>query len=183
MTIWFYSDPHFDHRSLVEGGTERHPVGARPDFKTVEEMNEALVERHNATVRPSDHVYCLGDFVMNKESLVKWASRLHGHKRIILGNHDLEKVELYLAAGFKKVMACRVLDDMLFTHFPIAPWSASRYRANVHGHCHVAKPLFYTAPNPDATGFLRAVRYINLSVEHTDYRPVSLETIAAWSRK
>ena len=178
-TIWFFSDPHYDHVSLVSGSAN-HPEPARGRFRTADEMGEFMVEQHNALVRPRDHYYCLGDFSMDVKALARWAPRLHGHGRIILGNHDLAKAQLYLQF-FKKVMAYREFDGMLFSHIPIAPWSM-RWRANVHGHCHEAKPLFYEVSDPDLVGFGRRVRYINISMERIHYRPVSLEQISKWSR-
>lgn len=180
MTIWFYSDPHFDQSSMVDGKYTIDGDKLRP-FETVEEMNETIVANHNAVVKPSDHVYCLGDFAMKKESVEKWAPRLNGHGRILLGNHDIFGYKFY-ARFFEKVGAYRYFDDLLFSHIPVAPWSCGA-RVNVHGHCHRSKPLFYDVPNPDARGFVKSQRYVNISLEHTNYRPVSLEEIRSWLRR
>lgn len=183
MTLWFSSDHHFDQASLFEKFVTGDGTKVR-DFSNLEEMNERMVEEHNKRVRPQDHWYCLGDFAMEKDSIGKWAPRLNGHKRIILGNHDIYPVEVYLKAGFKKVCAIRMFDLMWFTHMPVAPWSINTMRANVHGHSHRARPLFYTAVDPSAPeGFQTPKRYINISVENTNYRPVSLEELSVWSRK
>jgi calcineurin-like phosphoesterase family protein len=181
MTIWFYSDPHFDHAKLVDGTFLTEQGTPARSFASVTEMNETMVERHNAVVKPSDHVYCLGDFAIKKEAVATWAPRLHGHKRLILGNHDIYEAQFYLKY-FEKVMAYRVLDGLAFSHIPLAPWSIRSARANVHGHCHLAKPLFYEVPNPDEKGFVKAVKYIHLSVERINYAPVSLEQLQTWSR-
>lgn len=176
MTIWFWSDPHFDHAKLATGLAD----SPRP-FTTQAEMAQVLIERHNQFVKPSDHVYCLGDFCMNSKNVEQYAKQLHGHQRLILGNHEGQNIKDYLP-WFKKILAFREFDGMMFTHAPIAPWS-QRWRANVHGHCHKAKPLLYTAVNPDVDGHLKPSAYINISVENTGYRPVSLEEISAWSRR
>lgn len=181
MTLWFYSDPHLDHESLVRGSVS-HPVPARKGWDTAEQMAEQFVEAHNALVKPSDHSYCLGDFTMGKEAILKWAKRLNGHRRIILGNHDVHAMKLYQEA-FGKVCAMREFAGMLFTHIPIAPWSLGRWRANVHGHCHEKKPLFYQTGNPDIMGFSKPVQYVNISLENIHYRPVSLEQIEEWMRR
>lgn len=180
VRIWFYSDPHVDHQRLVQGGDGKPP--ARPQFKSADELAEYFVQEHNKLVRPQDHSYCLGDFAMGKEGVERWAPRLNGHRRLILGNHDVHELKFYLQF-FGKVCAMREFDGMIFTHIPIAPWSATRWRANVHGHCHNARPLFYSAANPDVEGFQEPARYINLSVENTGYRPVSLEQISQWSHQ
>lgn len=49
----YISDWHYGHNNILA-------FDNRP-FKTVEEMNAALVERWNAAVHPGDTVYVLGD--------------------------------------------------------------------------------------------------------------------------
>lgn len=156
MTIFFTSDTHFSHANII--GYCNRP------FSSVEEMDETIVDRWNAIVRPQDHIYHLGDVAMKRQHL-GIVKRLNGHKRLALGNHDIFAVEDYLAAGFEKVCAYRVLDGMMFSHIPIHPSSVGRFRANVHGHVHnnetIAKP------------------YLNVCVEVTNYTPRSLEDISA----
>lgn len=56
MSAFFTSDNHFSHTAIV-GYCER-------PFRDVEEMNEEMVRRWNEVVRPTDHVYHLGDFAL-----------------------------------------------------------------------------------------------------------------------
>lgn len=174
MTIWFYSDPHYgqDCSEWDKGRT----------FASVEEQDETMIERHNALVKPSDHVYCLGDFAMAKKDVERVVPRLNGHKRLIMGNHDIYTTDFYRKCGFQRVMAVRKFDHVpiWFSHFPIAPWCFGRQDANVHGHSHAKKPLRYTVINAeDKPGFVLPKVYINISVENTNYQPVSLEAIQA----
>lgn len=175
MTLWFYSDPHFgqDMSKFEHDGAKLRPM-AQP------EMDELIFDNYRALVKPQDHVYCLGDFAMSKEHAARAAARLHGHKRLILGNHDIHGAKFYLSLGFKKVVSERVFEDLLFTHRPVAPWSTGG-RINVHGHCHKSRPMFYTASNPEVVGYQKPERYINISMEWTNYRLVSLEMIREWA--
>lgn len=159
MTIFLISDTHFGHENIIG-------YCGRP-FSCAAEMDEALVDRWNAVVRPSDHVYHLGDVAMRKPHL-DIVKRLNGHKRLVFGNHDIFEAKHYLAAGFEKVMGTRVMDGLIFTHIPIHPGSMGRFRANVHGHVHNNEAL--TLP------------YINVSVEVIDYTPVALEVVSAVAR-
>jgi len=176
MTIWFYSDPHFGQDFTKFGNSTRPPA---------EELDELMIERHNAIVKPQDHVYCLGDFAMRKEVVERIAPRLHGHKRLILGNHDIFDAQFYLKCGFKRLCAVRKFDNIpiWFTHFPIHPGSFGLQIANVHGHVHEGKPLFWESADPEARGFVRRSRYINVCVERINYTPVSLETITQWASR
>lgn len=160
MTIFLISDTHFGHENIIG-------YCGRP-FACAAEMDEALVDRWNAVVRPSDHVYHLGDVAMKKPHL-DIVKRLSGHKRLVFGNHDIFEVKHYLAAGFEKVMGLRVLDGLIFTHIPIHHGSMGRFRANVHGHVHNNEAL--------------ALPYINVSVEVIDYTPVALEVVSARARE
>lgn len=155
MTIWLISDTHFGHENIIR-------YCGRP-FANAADMDEAIVERWNAVVQPSDHVYHLGDVCMRKPSLAI-VGRLNGKKRLIRGNHDILDTKDYLKAGFQEIHGVRVLDGVLFSHFPVHPGSLGRFAANAHGHIH-------QQPAPEG-------RYLNLCVEWTDYRPVPLEVVS-----
>lgn len=83
MAIFVCSDWHFMHQKsfLYE------PRG----FKTVEEMNEAIIQRHNEVVGPEDEVYSLGDEIMSDiDAGVKCLKRLNGRIHLIRGNHSTD---------------------------------------------------------------------------------------------
>lgn len=152
------------------------------DFASIEEMDETMIDRWNMVVKPSDHVYHLGDVAMKVSEMDRVMPRLKGHKRLVRGNHDIFPTEKYLKY-FDEIHGVRVFEGLLLSHIPIAPWSFGRWtKANVHGHVHLSEPLIYDVPTSRGeTGFSKMARYINLSVERTDYSPVSLETVRKWS--
>lgn len=80
--VWFSADWHFCHKSILTLGVGR-------PFATIEEHDEALIERHNALVAPEDTVWVLGDVAMGAigESLA-CCKRMNGRKILLLGNHD-----------------------------------------------------------------------------------------------
>jgi calcineurin-like phosphoesterase family protein len=52
-------------------------------------MDETLIQRWNAKVKPEDRVYHLGDFMFaQREQILAMINRLNGHKILIEGNHD-----------------------------------------------------------------------------------------------
>jgi calcineurin-like phosphoesterase family protein len=153
------SDTHFGHANILKFHNS-HGVYVRPGFKDVHEMDEHMIERWNAVVRPQDHVYHLGDVAMVANAL-PLCKRLHGHKRLVRGNHDIFRTRLYLAAGFSEIYGMRVLNNTMLTHAPIHPDSLGRFRGNLHGHIH-------EKPSP-------AGPYYNVSVERINYTPITLE--------
>lgn len=163
------SDTHFGHALMATG---RHEDGTplRP-WQTVEEHDEALIDRWNAVVQPHDRVYHLGDVTMKKRGLPQLA-RLHGRKCLIKGNHDVLRLRDY-QPYFDDVRAYRVFTDtpvrMILSHVPVHPQSLQRFRANVHGHLHHALVLGSDGlPDP---------RYRNVCLEHTDYAPLAFDQL------
>ncbi len=169
--IWFSSDPHFRHGNII--GYCNRP------FADAKEMDWVMVDRHNKVVMPSDHWYCLGDLSMMRPRFVKeQVGALNGHKRLIRGNHDIYRTREYLEIGFDEIYGVRVIDRIIFSHFPIQPSSLGTYVANVHGHIHQNDSPPPTLVKHPRLGE-RIVPYINISVEKINYTPVDLDWIKA----
>ncbi len=88
--LWITSDLHFCHdRDFIWG-----PRG----FKSVEEMNTAIVKNWNAVVGKEDHVIVLGDLMLNNnEKGLYLLKQLNGTLHLIRGNHDSDtRVKEYI---------------------------------------------------------------------------------------
>lgn len=178
MNTWFSSDPHFGHIKLATLFTTKSGQRAR-DFQTVEAMDEQIIRLHNERVAKDDRWICLGDFTMsdNPGRLEKYMSRLNGQAELVMGNHDCAKLEHY-QKWFKKVHAMLMVDNILFTHIPVAPWSLNyKIRGNVHGHVHTSAPLSYRAADPFENGLSKKKLYLNISMERTNYCPIDLARV------
>lgn len=175
--IWVISDTHFNHANILDF---RDDLGnkIRP-FSSVQEMNEKIVDRWNSMVKPGDIVYHLGDVAFgSKEEFAPLWNKLHGSKRLVVGNHDDIK---WLSSGgfFKKISMWRqfIEHGLVLTHVPINETGLVRLKSgeknqllvNVHGHIH---------HNPSPPG-----RYINVSCEATSYYPRNLEDLALEGRE
>lgn len=156
---WFISDTHFFHDNIIK-------FCQRP-FATAEHMNEHMIEQWNKLVKPQDNVYHLGDvglgFGGNDGKLNALLRRLNGHKRLIVGNHDNLKSPA-LQNNFEKIELWKGWKDEGFTcvHIPLEIEQLRDGDVCVHGHIH---------------NNLREGRYINVCVEHTNYRPVHMDEI------
>jgi calcineurin-like phosphoesterase family protein len=159
--IFFVSDTHFSHQGVC---VFTNAQGKMRPWDRAEDMDEALVENWNKIVKPQDKVYHLGDVAM-KRSAVAVVGRCNGHKRLVRGNHDIESTKYYLRF-FEEVYGTRVFDDMILSHIPLHPESIKPRWTNVHGHVHNNVP-------PDYYG----VKYLNVSIEYTDWRPLALEEV------
>ena len=66
-------------------------------FSSIQEMNEAVVERWNSVVKPDDIVYNLGDLALNDvQTAAKYIKQLNGKHFWIRGNHDTDNKVSYL---------------------------------------------------------------------------------------
>ena len=194
------ADTHFSHRNSWEKFKLPNGDPLRP-FTSNEEMDETMVERWNAKVKPGDHVYHLGDVGISKSS-IEICKRLNGKKRLVRGNHDHYDDKVYLEAGFQKLLGVRVfVDKFILSHIPLHPdCITDRFRACVHGHLHaneVMRPSSHAFSYVDPVTFEMSVRdkndhrrvlsktglqepdprYLCVSVEHTNYEPLSFEEV------
>lgn len=172
---FFTADLHLGHQRVLntairEDGSEQRPL-MRPDgvtplrhFTAVEEMNEALVEAWNAVVTPDDKVYVLGDVALSKRHLIH-LGRLNGKKTLVGGNHDTIGIKAYLPY-FRDIIGVKEMVDerLVLTHVPIHPACVDRFGTNVHGHLHAE----HIPDDP---------RYLCVSVEQTNYAPISLDEV------
>lgn len=179
MSTFLTSDTHFGHKNICSF-TNADGSKLRP-WDNVDEMDEALIKNWNEVVKPADLVYHLGDFCFPLKSL-SIAARLNGKKILIRGNHDKHKLKDYLQY-FEDIQGCLNLDQYLLTHIPIHPESLGRWKANIHGHLHSSKvkatllnhrDSIYNDPIASAS-VTEDARYINVSVEQTNFYPIAWE--------
>jgi calcineurin-like phosphoesterase family protein len=104
MDIYFSADHHFFHENI-------RTYCNRP-FVSGKEMNAVMIERWNATVKPDDIVYHLGDFafLLPLPRLKELVASLNGTKFLIKGNHD-KSISRMKEAGFRDGYR-----DLLFRH-------------------------------------------------------------------
>lgn len=176
--IFLVSDTHFGHERMAS--VFQNPDGSPVrGFKDADAMDEHMIARWNSVVRPQDKIYHLGDVAMGQQQIDRVMPRLNGHKRLVGGNHDTMQTKQYMRY-FEAIYGVRVLDHMVLTHIPIAPWSMERFRANIHGHVHSNYPKIYGVGSPNDDESMKINVYVNLSVERIEYTPVSLEEVAKW---
>lgn len=168
--IFFASDHHFSHEKLYSQFTDRRTGKfVRHEFANADEGNEAMIERHNAVVKPTDCVYFLGDVVFSKKHL-HLVGRMTGRKVLIKGNHDLLEAKEYLEY-FDDIRGSHQFKGMVITHIPVHPQSLGRWGFNVHGHLHTERIMNpKESDGPDE-------RYFNVSMEQINYTPISLEEV------
>lgn len=156
-TVWMSSDHHFFHKNIIRFAGRPHA--------SVDEMNQDMVDKHNAVVRPEDISILGGDIGFGPvDATNEILNEMNGYKILIIGNHDWEHKkatvkkyavnEMYMSYFIKWTQY-----DILITHAPFIATDMllnERLR-NIYGHIHEK-----TIDHP---------RYINMCVEHSEYRP------------
>lgn len=90
--IWFTSDTHFFHdRDFI-----LNPRG----YENIQEHDDGLIEKWNATVNHGDTIIHCGDFLLgagqkSKEKFYELINKLHGNIIYLWGNHNAGVSEVY----------------------------------------------------------------------------------------
>ena len=164
--IWFWSDTHFGEKVHLE------KFDMRP-YKTVEEMDEALIENHNNLVKPTDFSFHLGDFSSyGPDKTREIISRLNGNKTLILGNHDRV---IKNSGKLKGMFGCvkeyshelnALKHKFILSHFPIGEWHHA-YRGAIHLHGHTHGKYRHAGEG----------KIMDVSVKCLNYRPIHIEEV------
>lgn len=171
---WVYADPHFFHegvcRFLRKDGSKLRP------WDNADVMSEYMIDEYNKLVHPQDRVYILGDVAMTRKALDRSLPRLVGRKVLVKGNHDVDKLSYY-SQYFDDIRAYVVKKNFILSHIPIHPGSMGRWAINIHGHLHYNRVEAIGRSPCTGHGEAYDPRYVCVSVEHTDYKPILLDTI------
>lgn len=155
--VFFTSDTHAGHANVIryDNAALEAVLGRKPrPFRSVEEMDEALIERWNAAVRPGDVVYHLGDMCLHKDAAraFAWRARLNGAIRLVLGNHRTVD-RLLVREGVVEPVApefeLKIEDPdapggsrmIVLSHYAHRVWNKSHRGAwHLYGHSHGSLP-------------------------------------------
>lgn len=148
-------DTHIGHKNILKFEPIHRP------FDTIEEHDETIITRWNATVRPDDIVWHLGDVLFGVHNFPK-LYRLNGIKHLVLGNHDHYDLALF-QKHFVSIVPYHKIQGVLLSHIPVHPQQMGRFRGNIHGHLHSAK--------------IDDPRYFNASCEHINLTPILMDKI------
>lgn len=150
----FISDPHFGHKNMAK------MRGFQDEF---------IIDKWNSLINKGDVTWILGDITMEKNSY-EILNRLNGHKRIVLGNHDMGNHAKSLVHFVNSIHGMVKLRDKKYgnvwlTHCPVYNKEFDyRINYNIHGHIHKGYEI-------------KDKRYINVCMEVQNYTPKTLEEL------
>lgn len=167
---YFTADLHFQHKNII---TYCH----RP-FKTVEEMDEVMINCWNAIVKSNDTVYIVGDFGFGKLDTI--LRRLLGHKILILGSHD--KSALQCQSYFDKVSPLMEItiegQPIVLCHYAMRVWPRSHYGSwHLYGHSHGKLPMFFVKQKEYYEPVIADGKSFDVGVDGHDFKPWSFDEV------
>lgn len=145
---WVTSDTHFYHENIIK-------FSGRP-FTSFEQMNKALIDRHNALVKKGDRVFHLGDFSwkQNVTILLELFDALNGNEwHFLFGNHDDEETVRKVASRAYDEIGKRIFlydyleasfdgTKVVMFHYPMESWNWSFWGSwHLFGHVHAKLPM------------------------------------------
>ena len=161
--IYFFSDPHYHHKNICRGVSqwEVNEGNQRTrDFKTLEEMDDTLVNNFNSIVKENDEAWCLGDWSFGGHEQIKiFRNRLNCKNiNLVFGNHD-QHIEpnnspyrdLFKSVQYVKQFSLKLGTEktgkfgkqgFFLSHYGHRVWDKSHH-GNIHlfGHSHGTLPM------------------------------------------
>lgn len=164
QNIFFTSDTHYNHKNICRSVSNWRdedgnvPVNQTRDFKSLDHMNDYIVNSINSKVGENDILFHLGDWSFGGfDNIKEFRDRIIcKNVHIVLGNHDhhilknkdnirdiFSSVSQYLDLTIVRPSNGRFSKRstrFICMHFPIASWdSMERGVFHLHGHLHLQK--------------------------------------------
>lgn len=156
--IYFTSDEHYFHENIIT-------FCGRP-FRTVNEMNDCMIDNFNSIVTPSDETWHGGDFAWERAGDI--LPQLNGRHHLIRGNHDKRHLKGWELTLFESVQDVKNVkfnhEKIFFSHYAHARWPGSHLGSfHVFGHSHGIFP-----------GIGRSM---DVGVDALSFKPISFEEV------
>ena len=206
QNIWFSSDFHYGHGSIVKGVSRWENKNGCRDFETLNEHDDALVNNINAVVKENDILFFLGDWSFgdyktreNVTNISKFRNLINCKNiHLIYGNHDEEIIknsdsvqslfnsvsnyrELCIVDGRSNIKAIKY--NLVLFHYAMRVWNGShRGSWALYGHSHgTLDELTPLIANPTWIGdgyYVKNYRTMDVGIDcHPEFRPFSFDEI------
>ncbi len=173
---YYIADTHFGHTQILEE--------CRPQFKTIEEMDEYIINNINKKMTRNDTLYIVGDFsYRSKTPPIEYLQAIKPKKVLILGNHDSwvkklteDEKKKYIVGGVYDILTKKKNGiELHFCHYPMLDWNGSHYFGSsfaICGHIHQRKEGRLSA---ELFPFVK--NQFNAGVDINNFEPVTFEEL------
>ena len=162
--VWFSADFHFGHSNIIR-------YCDRP-FGSAAEMDEAILDRVNESVKADDELYFLGDFCIGGPKVAAAYRQKIRCKKVyfVLGNHDrvIKKI-VDQFVWVKEIAEVNIRNQpIVLCHYAMRVWHHSGRGAwQLYGHSHGKLPA------------AEGSRSMDVGVDTNGFRPYSFDEIRA----
>jgi calcineurin-like phosphoesterase family protein len=202
--VWFTSDTHYGHKNICKGTTEwtdeekygpNHSPQSTRDFDTLEQMNQALVDRINENVKENDVLYHLGDWSFGGlQNILEFRLQLNCKNiHLIFGNHDhhIEKNSLF-HESHSGPLKCRDLfstvqhykeisidkQRIILSHYAMRVWNKSHHGSwMLYGHSHGTLPAYQSDIRDDRDYNFLDFKTMDVGVDTNNLKPYNFEEL------
>ena len=161
--IFVTSDTFFGRSQIIKS--------AKRPFKTVDEMNAALIDRWNSVVKDGDLVYHLGNFAWDPSSADDAAKLLNGDICLIKGEYDDAAQEVSKFIDTFTIVQNDILKELktgiVLSHWPLHDWPGKR-KGNFHFHGNSIKR--------NKTD-LKKMKRVNVCCDNWNFTPQNIEDL------
>ena len=136
-----------------------------------------MIDAWNSVITNDDEVWHLGDLghKINASKLNQILYQLNGRIHLIIGNHD-EKYLDKISKRFESIQDVKYFEyehegkiyKFVLCHYPFSSWKG-RFRGSIHLHGHTHMNAIDDTTGKDIHGHI-----MNVSVEHLNYKPISI---------
>lgn len=162
--FWVTSDLWLGRNQILE-------IAKRNRWRSIDEMNTALVQQWNERVSDSDYVICLGNFAWDPLTARRALDALNGTIYFMLGNADDALLEVYQEFSNVAVIENSILSlpshDLVLCHYPMAMWPG-KDSGTVHLHGHA---VYSHLTN------LATEKRFNMCSDHWGHSPIKVSTL------
>jgi len=180
MSKWITSDTHYGHKNICRGVSEWKDLDSTRKFKTLEEMNQTIVDNINSCVKEDDELYFLGDWAFGgiKNILIFWEQLNCKNIFFIPGNHDhhIKKKHIIPDTDISVDKLFTVLPELytivvdgvkvILCHYPLEDWE-DRGLGSIHLHGHSHHSL-------DSSETTLSERRFDVGMDWYEFRPFNL---------
>ena len=202
---YYISDLHIGHKNVLNCEGSSNFDGR--NFKTFDEMNQAILNNWNSVINNGDHVYILGDTLWKEnDEAIALISQFKGNLHAIKGNHCQFKDARYRRL-FVEICDYKEVSDningknynVVLFHYPIMFWNKMRqvnndgstkykgYNILLYGHTHNSNEeklyqQFLKYVN-DNYGYGAMAFNVGCMMPYMNYTPRTLEEILTGNGK
>ena len=123
---FFTADEHYGHANILNH--------CKRPYRSVEEMDAALIQLHNSVVGENDTVVHAGDFCFGKKRDIAegYLKQLNGNHIVLKGSHD------YWLKDGHEIWEKKIEDEyVVVCHYAMRVWPRSHFNSwQLYGHSH-----------------------------------------------